>query len=82
MHSLSVATVGTKGQIVIPLEIRDELNIQPGDKVVLLMRGKSAVVMLPMDGIQEWLDKLSADFDQIREVVSESQDNQQSKKED
>lgn len=78
MHSLSVATVGTKGQIVIPLEIRDELNIQPGDKVVLLMRGKNAVVMLPMDGIQEWLDKLSADFDQIREVVSESKD----KKED
>ena len=81
MHSLSVATVGTKGQIVIPLEIRDGLNIQPGDKVVLLMRGKNAVVMLPMDGIQEWLDKLSADFDQIREVVSESQDNPKDKKE-
>jgi len=72
MHSLSVATVGTKGQIVIPLEIREELSINPGDKIVLLARGKKAVVLLPMDGMQEWLDKLSADFDHIRNVVSES----------
>jgi AbrB family looped-hinge helix DNA binding protein len=78
MHSLSVATVGAKGQIVIPLEIRDELGINPGDKIVLLMRGKNAVVMLPMEGIQEWLDKLSADFDQIRTVVSESKDTKES----
>ncbi len=74
MHSLSVATVGTKGQIVIPLEIREQLEIKPGDKMVLLMRGKNAVVMLPMNGMQELLDRLDADFSQLRTVVSETKD--------
>lgn len=71
IHSLSVATVGTKGQIVIPLEVREALNINPGDKVVLLARGKKAVVV-PMNGMQAWLDKLSVDFDHLRNVVNES----------
>lgn len=68
-HTLSVATVGTKGQIVIPLDIRERLKINPGDKVVLLMRGDSAAALFPMDGMREWLDKMTADFDQIRSVV-------------
>ena len=29
------ATVGTKGQIVIPADAREELNIQPGDKLYI-----------------------------------------------
>lgn len=72
LHSLSVATVGTKGQIVIPLDIREQLSINPGDKVVVLMRGNSVAVMLPMEGMQELLDKLTADFDHIRTVVKEA----------
>ena len=30
------ATVGTKGQVVIPADARDELNIREGDKVVIM----------------------------------------------
>jgi AbrB family looped-hinge helix DNA binding protein len=69
-HSLSVATVGTKGQIVIPQEVREKLNLVPGDKVVLLMREKHAAVMLPLSGMKEWLDKVTADFDEIKHAVS------------
>ncbi len=69
-HALSVATVGTKGQIVIPLDIRERLKVNPGDKVVLLMRDNSAAVIFPMDGMREWLDKMTADFDQIRSIVA------------
>lgn len=70
LHSLSVATVGTKGQIVIPLDVRERLNIHPGDKIVLFMRDNSAAMLFPMDGMREWLDKMAADFDEIRNVVN------------
>jgi AbrB family looped-hinge helix DNA binding protein len=69
-HSLSVATVGTKGQIVIPQEVREKLGIAPGDKVVLLMREQHAAVMFPLSGMKEWLDKMTADFDEIKDAVS------------
>lgn len=78
LHSLSVATVGTKGQIVIPLDIRERLKINPGDKVVLLMRDNSAAVMFPMEGMQEWLDKMTADFNEIRSVmISETKEDKE-----
>ena len=64
-HCLSVATVGTKGQIVIPLEVREKLHLEPGDKVVLLVKDKNAAMLLPMEGMRTWLDKLSADFNEI-----------------
>jgi AbrB family looped-hinge helix DNA binding protein len=70
MHSLSVATVGTKGQIVIPQEVREKLKIAPGDKVVILMREQHVAVMFPMSGMREWLDKMTADFDELKDVVS------------
>jgi AbrB family looped-hinge helix DNA binding protein len=68
-HSISVATVGTKGQIVIPQEVREKLNIASGDKVVILMREQHAAVILPMAGMSEWLDKMTANFDEIKNAV-------------
>jgi len=35
-RALSVAKVGEKGQIVIPKNIRDMFNINPGDTVLVL----------------------------------------------
>jgi AbrB family looped-hinge helix DNA binding protein len=68
-HSLSVATVGTKGQIVIPREVREKLGIGAGDKVVILLKEDRAAVLFPMEGMRAWLDKLSADFDEIKNTA-------------
>ena len=79
-HSLSVASVGTKGQIVIPLEVREKLNLSPGDKVVIMMRDNHAAVMLPMNGMRDWLEKMTANFAEMKEVVSqETKDKEESK---
>ena len=39
-----IAVVGTKGQIVIPQQLRDELNIKPKTKLALYRRGDKIVV--------------------------------------
>jgi len=36
--------VGSKGQIVIPKEIRDQVALHPGDEVDVELRGSSIVV--------------------------------------
>lgn len=36
--------VGTKGQVVIPKEIRDEIGIKPGDEVIFEPDGKDVRV--------------------------------------
>lgn len=69
MHSLSVATVGTKGQIVIPQEIRDELKIEPGDRILVLTRGQCMAAIVPMSKAQKLLEKMSAEFDELKNLV-------------
>ena len=36
--------VGSKGQIVIPKEIRDRVSLHPGDEVVIELNGQTIVV--------------------------------------
>jgi AbrB family looped-hinge helix DNA binding protein len=59
-----VATVGTKGQIVIPQQFRKELKIGPKTKLALYMRGNKIVVTkLDIPPLTERLDKLLEDVD-------------------
>ena len=52
------ATVGTKGQIVIPKEARDMFGIEPGDSIVVLGDIKRGIALLKADVIEDQIDKL------------------------
>ena len=39
------ATLSTKNQIVIPLEARQALQVKPGDKLVVVVRGERVIVL-------------------------------------
>ena len=41
------ATVGTKGQIVIPKEAREIFNIQPGDTLIILADKEQGIAIPP-----------------------------------
>ena len=55
------ATVGAKGQIVIPREAREMFGIQPGDTLILLGDPGRGIAIPPKATYQQWL---SAIFDQ------------------
>ena len=43
---LGSATVGTKGQIVIPADAREEMQIREGDKVVVLRGPREGSILV------------------------------------
>ena len=43
-------TVGEKGQVVLPKDIRDYVGIKPGSEVIFEVRGKEIVVMPQKSG--------------------------------
>ncbi|HEY1222610.1 MAG TPA: AbrB/MazE/SpoVT family DNA-binding domain-containing protein [Acidimicrobiales bacterium] len=54
-----MATVGAKGQIVIPAEARRELQLEEGDKVVILRgRTKKTLVLLTHPEMDRLIGKL------------------------
>lgn len=53
-------TVGEKGQVVLPADLRRDLNIKPGDKLaVMLMKkaGFAGIVMVKSDIFTNILEK-------------------------
>jgi AbrB family looped-hinge helix DNA binding protein len=55
-----VVSVGPKGRIVIPAEIRRELGIEEGSELVALVEGR-AVVFVPRSAIKARLRSMFAD---------------------
>jgi AbrB family looped-hinge helix DNA binding protein len=56
---IGMATVGAKGQIVIPAEARRDLGIKEGDKLVVL-RGRTSktLILLTHPEMDRLVDKL------------------------
>jgi len=63
---VGIATVGTKGQIVIPVEARKELGISEGDKLVIL-RGKTnkTLILLAHGEMDRLIGKLGITDDDV-----------------
>lgn len=52
------ATVGAKGQIVIPKEARDIFHIQPGDTLIILGDQEQGMAIPPKSAFSEWFQKI------------------------
>ena len=48
---MSSVKVGEKGQIVIPKEVREMFNIEPGDMLLLLADKKRGIAIVDNDGL-------------------------------
>ncbi|MCF6266246.1 MAG: AbrB/MazE/SpoVT family DNA-binding domain-containing protein [Desulfuromusa sp.] len=45
---MPLATLTSKGQLTIPKEIRDSLNLHSGDKIEIVVTGKMEAVIKPV----------------------------------
>lgn len=59
---LGSATVGAKGQIVIPADARSAMQVKEGDKVVVL-RGprEGSILVFRVDSFDKLLEKIGAE---------------------
>jgi len=69
---LGSATVGTKGQIVIPADVREAMQIKEGDKVVIL-RGprEGSVLVFRVDSFDVLLQKAGIADDERAAMATE-----------
>ena len=65
------ATVGTKGQIVIPSEAREELNIEPGDKLYIAGSPEKKVLFcLKEDQLRALVEQLTNDMEAANQLIN------------
>ncbi len=59
-----VVTVSDKGQIAIPVDLRNDLDLEKGDKLIVLKRKDEAgLTLLKLDKMDNLMNKLQEDED-------------------
>ncbi len=60
------ATVGERGQIVIPAEARADMDMRPGDKLLIMKHPvHKGLTMFKLDAVREFLDDFQRNLDEL-----------------
>jgi AbrB family looped-hinge helix DNA binding protein len=66
------ATLGERGQVVIPAEARAELGLNPGDKVLIMRHPiHRGLQMFKLDAVKEFLDDFATGIAVIESRMEE-----------
>jgi AbrB family looped-hinge helix DNA binding protein len=60
------ATIGSKGQVVIPADAREELGLKAGDRLYVVSAGNGGVVFLKEEMLEDIVAKMSAHIEGLR----------------
>ena len=66
------ATVGSKGQLVIPIEARDEIGINVGDRMYVIGSVETgSISLLSEDKLKGYIDKMNLQVESFRALTGE-----------
>lgn len=75
---MSIATITSKGQTTIPKEIRDLLNLRPGDRINFIIEADGRVYIQPLNvnvedlsGILYKPERVAVSIEQMNEAIEE-----------
>ena len=62
--------MGTKGQVVIPADARDALDIKTGDRLYVVGSSKKKWVgFIKEDQLRDMLDQITANIEQYKDIL-------------
>jgi len=68
------ATVGTKGQVVIPADAREEIGIATGDRLYVIgAPGGSFVGFIKEEQLEAFIEKLNLNIDSLKEQTTKEE---------
>jgi AbrB family looped-hinge helix DNA binding protein len=74
-RAISMATLGERGQVVIPAAIREQLSLQAGDKLMVFTKHQELICLIPASSMRHLAEVLNA---QLAEIDDENQPKQES----
>ena len=63
-------TVGERGQVVIPIEARKELGLEPGAKLVVFATGKHrGLILMPAEMLARFVAEAISELTQLEQIA-------------
>lgn len=73
MSFYGTATVGAKGQVVIPAKAREEIGIKPGDMLVMIgIKERNMLGICPVESVEAMLAEMTKRLDSIRQAIDQT----------
>lgn len=73
VHLLGTVTVGPKGQVVIPVEAREKMELVPGDKLVaLFVTHKKSIAFVPESQLESIIEKMGSHVSDLKNILKNS----------
>jgi AbrB family looped-hinge helix DNA binding protein len=66
------ATIGEKGQVVIPQEVREQMKLEKGDKLLVFGMGDDMVAFTKLDHFERFEKHLSSKLENIRKIIKDN----------
>lgn len=67
------ATVGERGQIVLPIDLRKKMKLEAGDKLIVMgAMGDNVATLLKADFITQILGKMEKGQSELRKLLEDS----------
>ena len=74
-HFYGAATVGERGQIVIPVEARKRYNIETGDKILIMgAPHERGLMLIKIDAMREFMNTIIADLQHMEQEIASGHD--------
>ena len=69
---MGTVTVGPKGQVVVPSEVREQMGIESGDKLLALyFPNKKSVAFITEQQAQEYVSSMGEQFTKFKQSLEE-----------
>jgi len=66
------ATIGSKGQVVIPADAREDLGLKAGDRLYVVSAGNAGVVFLKEEMLEDIVAKMSEQVEGFKAYKEQS----------
>lgn len=74
-HFYGAATVGERGQIVIPVEARKRYNIETGDKILIMgAPHERGLMLVKIDAMREFMTTIISDLQHMEQEIASGHD--------
>ena len=70
-HFYGAATVGERGQIVIPVEARKRYSIETGDKILIMgAPHERGLMLVKIDALREFMTAILSDLSEMEQEIA------------